>query len=494
MTQSQVTELRDYLLKHLGLHYSMKQEKDLYSKISSAAQSFDYSSTESFIEWLLRQKLNDTQTKKLASYLTIGETYFFREKKALEFLEYKYLPELISKRRDKNKTLKIWSAGCSSGEEPYTIAILLKRIIPNIKNWDITILGTDINHKFLQKAKSGIYSKWSFRGIPESYKSEYFEEIDASKYKIKSSIMEMVDFSYLNLANPPYYPSKRNSNFFDVIFCRNVLIYFSHEGIQMVTENFYNNLRKGGVLLLSPVETSNLIHKSFNRLPYNGITIYEKNPEVKHTKPFLGAIPGKKAKISYKRAKLISPNATSVVAANQEKKKNTLIQDKGLDINALKALYLSGKFKDVEDVIKKAIDRGEDNNAEIYLLLAQIKANQGFLKEAEKHCTKTIDLDKVNTKAYYLLANIYNEQGQTRDAIASINKTLFLDPNFSMAHFLLGNISRSTNASEATKHYQNALKSLSRLNDEDLVTGSDGLTVRRLSEIIKSIANINVKV
>jgi chemotaxis protein methyltransferase CheR len=476
----------------LGLHYTEKQEKELYSKISSASQSFDFSSADSFIEWLLRQKLSDAQIKKLASHLTIGETYFFREKKALEFLERKYLPDLISKRRAKSKTLKIWSAGCSSGEEPYTIAIMLTRIIPNIQNWDITILGTDINYKFLQKAKSGIYSKWSFRGIPESYKSDYFEEIDNSKYRIKSSIRDMVNFSYLNLANPPYYPSKSNSNFFDIIFCRNVLIYFSHEGIQMVTENFYNNLRKGGVLLLSPVETSNLIHQSFNRLPFNGITVYEKNPETQQKRSFIGGISRKKADISNRRAKLISPKTTAFVTTKQNKKKDASQHDKGLDIVALKTLYKSGSFKQVEGIIKKAIDQGENKNPEFYLLLAHIKANQGILDEAEKHCKKAIDLDKVNTKAYYLLANIFNEQGKTAEAIASINKTLFLDPNFSMAHFLLGNMTRVHNANEARKHYNNALKSLASLNNEDLVSGSDGLTARRLSEMIRSIANINI--
>lgn len=477
MSRSQFIELKAYLLKHLGLLYSEKQEKDLGAKISAAAKGFAFDSSERFVGWLLKQQLDAEQTKKLASFLTIGETYFFRERKALEYLEHKHLPHLISKRRNKNQTLKIWSAGCSSGEEPYTIAILLSRLLPGFKNWNIKIVGTDINSKFLEKAKAGIYSKWSFRGIPESFKSKYFDSIDDNRYKIKPYIREMVDFSYLNLATPPYFPSKNRKNSFDVVLCRNVLIYFSHDGIKMVTQNLYDNLNDGGVLLLSPVETSTLIHPDFERLPHDGITVYKKDQGKKSVKP------GKQLtfKTPVKLNKALQIEARS---ANKPKLKEVA------ELNGLQKLYNSGRIEEVEELTQRLIDNGNSKHPGYLLLLARIKANKGLLQEAERLCNKAIGFEKVNTEAHYLLANVYNEQGKTRDAITSINKTLFLDPDFSMAHFLLGNIANNT--LDGLKHYNNALKSLSKLNNEDLVAGSDGLTAGRLSEMIKSIRDLQI--
>ena len=500
MNQNQLAELRAYLLKHLGLHYTKKQEKELISKISLAAKGFDFSNTESFVQWLLNQKLNAKQTRTLASFLTIGETYFFRERKALDFLEFYYLPNLIYKRKKtNNKTLRIWSAGCSSGEEPYTLAILLTRILPNIESWDISILGTDINPNFLDKARTGVYSKWSFRGMTESFKKEYFDVVDETKYKIKPFIRKMVNFSYLNLAHPPYTPLKNKVDAFDVILCRNVLIYFSREGIKMVTKNFYNKLENGGLLLLSAVESSNLICEDFDRSIYEGLTIYEKNPEQNKTRQAawnrISVL--KTSQNTTKptpKASYITNLRKEVFASRDLKPKPKKVLDKALDLNKLKALLSSTDINEVEKIVQQEIAKGK-NQTGYYLLLAQIKANKREFDTAEQCCKKVIQLEKVNTEAYFLLANIYNEQGKIEEAVDAINKALFLDPNFSMAHFLLGNIKRNSyKNNEAIRHYNSALKSLSKLKEDEVVAGSDGLTAGRLSEMIKSVSNLQTKV
>jgi chemotaxis protein methyltransferase CheR len=279
MLQPKLTELRNYLLNKLGLTFSDNQEKELFNKIKAASKSFNFDNTDNFINWLINQELDTEQTKKLASFLTIGETYFFREKKALDYLEFEYLPDLINKRRGHKQCLKIWSAGCASGEEPYSVAILLKRILPDIKNWDITILATDINPEFIKKAQKGVYTKWSFRGISESFKTMNFEKLENDKYRIKSSIKKMVDFSFVNLASDSYPSTTNNTNEIDIILCRNVLIYFSIKGIKSVTSKFYNSLNDNGVLLVSPVESSNLISSKFHQFLNNGISVYLKDAE-----------------------------------------------------------------------------------------------------------------------------------------------------------------------------------------------------------------------
>lgn len=499
MALIQYTELRNYLLANLGLSYHDKQENELHNKIKSAAKEFNFDNTENFITWLINQTLTPEQTKKLATFLTIGETYFFREKKALDFLEFKYLPDLIYKRRGNNQNLKIWSAGCSSGEEPYSVAIMLKRIIPDIKNWNITILATDINATFLKKAKEGVYSKWSFRGIPESFKTSYFKETENNKYQIKPEIKKMVDFSYLNLATPPYHASEGKTGMFDVILCRNVLIYFSHEGIKTVTTNFHDCLHQGGVLLLSPVETSNLISEKFNRLSFNGITIYENNPGaaskqmrnfIKHPTNISNnrisktiTTPKPKIKIATIAKPREKPLPKIVVKTNKNKKVN-----EASDYQKTLNLFKAGHYNEVEKRVNDAIKNGSQDKKSHLILLARIKANQGLLAESEKFCIEAIELDKINTEAHYLLATVYNEQGKVKEALNSINSTLFLDPDFALGHFLLGNISKNGGEnSDSKKHFNNALKSLSKLKHDDIIAESDGLTAGRLSEIIRRV-------
>ena len=165
----------------------------------------------------------------MASYLTIGETYFFRVEPDFNALENHILPELIHLRKDTGKYLRIWSAASSTGEEPYSLAILVRKLIPDIKDWNITILATDINTRSLAKAEKGIYGNWSFRNNPEWLKKIYFTPLLDERYQINRNIKDMVSFFYLNLARDTYPSLLNNTNGMDIIFCRNVLMYFTPE-------------------------------------------------------------------------------------------------------------------------------------------------------------------------------------------------------------------------------------------------------------------------
>ena len=265
MPETKLTHIRKKLLNQLGLNYTKNQEKELYRKLTDASAAFDYKNVDNFIQWLTNQELDKSQIKKLATFLTIGETYFFRERKALEYLEFDYLPKIINERKSSSKKIKIWSAACSTGEEPYSIAILLKRVIPDIEQWDIKIMASDINPTFLKKAKEGIYSKWSFRGNSEGFVFNNFKKIDNNRFQIKEDIKRMVTFSHINLASDSYPSTNNEIEDLDIILCRNVMIYFSPKGIRSVTTKLYKSLKKDGVLLVSPVEVSNLICDKFNK-------------------------------------------------------------------------------------------------------------------------------------------------------------------------------------------------------------------------------------
>ena len=480
MPELQLTEVRKHLLTNLGLDFTESREKELYKKLVHAAKEFNYKTTELFIDWIVNNHISPKEIERLAAFLTVGETYFNREKKALDYLEYEYLPNLVHKRRGKEQRIRIWSAGCASGEEPYSIAMILKRVIPNIKNWDITIMGTDINTVCLNKARAGIYTKWSFRGTNESLKTNYFKQIEKDKFRIQSGINKMVTFSYQNLAKDTYPSLVNNTNAMDVVLCRNVLIYFSNQGIQEVTARLYNCLTNGGILLVSPVETSTLISKKFKHFQYQGITIYNKGAQTttKAYKPtYDWEIPSRDVIAETP----VPPPSTLVPEPQQETTELT-------EFEKAHSLFKKGLFDEAEAILSNILNYTRENIKPNILLLAKIKANLGKLDDAEQLCKKAIKIDKLDPVVYYLLASILGESGKEEEAIKMLTNTLFLDPDFTLAWFLLGNYSvKSGKRAESKKHFRNALNTLSKFNADDEIPESDGLTAGRLSEIITTM-------
>jgi chemotaxis protein methyltransferase CheR len=150
-------------------------------------------------------------------------------------------------------------------------------MIPDLKDWNITILATDINTAALRKADEGIYSDWSFRDTPPLFKDKYFERVNSNRYLLQPDIRKMVTFSYLNLSEDVYPALQNNTNAMDVIFCRNVLMYFAPEHVKQAAERFYRSLVDGGWLIVSPVETSQIHYAQFATVRIQDSTFYKKD-------------------------------------------------------------------------------------------------------------------------------------------------------------------------------------------------------------------------
>ncbi len=276
-----LTKFSKFIENSIGLHFENNRRRDLESKIGYVTKEFGFENAESCIDWLMSSPLTRSQIETLASYLTIGETYFFREKKSFDAFENHILKELIQSRWGNEKRLRIWSAGCATGEEPYSIAILLSKLIPDIEDWNITILAVDINPRFLQKASEGLYNKWSFRGIPLEIKKRYFKHTKDDCYKILPKIKRLVKFTYLNLVEDVYPSLLNDTNAMDVIFCRNMLMYFNLEYQKKVVKNLYRSLVQGGWLIVSPSEASHIIFSQFETVNFPGAILYRKDQDKK---------------------------------------------------------------------------------------------------------------------------------------------------------------------------------------------------------------------
>ena len=271
-----LSQLSDFLESQMGLHFPKERWRDLEGGVVAAARDFDLRDAESCARWLISAPLARNHIEVLASHLTVGETYFFREQRSLEVLEEQILPELLHSRIGAEQHLRIWSAGCCTGEEPYSIAMLLDQQIPDPKACNLTLLATDINPRFLRKAAQGVYGEWSFRGTPGWMRERYFRKRRDGRYALLPQIRRRVTFSYLNLADDVYPSLLNNTNAMDVILCRNVLMYFTAERAKQVAEGLYRSLVDGGWLIVSPAETSNVQFSAFTAVEFPGAFLYRK--------------------------------------------------------------------------------------------------------------------------------------------------------------------------------------------------------------------------
>jgi chemotaxis protein methyltransferase CheR len=489
--------LGEFVTARLGLSFPKERWRDLERGITSAAREFGFDKEESCIDWLLSSSLTRNQIEILASHLTVGETYFFREKKSFEILEQHVLPELIRSRRGGDQRLRIWSAGCATGEEPYSIAILLRKLLPDASDWNITILATDINPRFLRKASEGVYTEWSFRGVPLWIKERYFTKRKEGDFEIVANIKKMVTFYYLNLAEDPYPSLLNNTNAMDIIFCRNVLMYFAPERAKKVVRDLYRTLLDGGWLLVSPSESSHVLFSQFVSVSFPDVIVYKKDGSksdragglLLEESPFYTPLTG--VALSLPQAPGLSVEQSPEILPAQMGEGVMVEELPGTNpaqtsyLEALR-LYEQGQYAEAAEKLT-APSFNDQETPGVITLLVRAYANQGRLTEAQEWCEKAIAADKLDPELHYLRATILQERGVADEAIASLKRALYLSPDFVLAHFALGNLLlRQGRSRAADKHFENALTLLSGHEPEKIFPESEGMTAGRLREIIRS--------
>ncbi len=479
------------------MRFPRERWRDLERGIAAAARELGFLDVGSCIRWLHSSPLTRRQTEILASHLTVGETYFFREQKSIAVLEESIFPELIRTRHTAERSLRIWSAGCCTGEEPYSIAILLDKLIPDLRHWNITILATDINPRFLQKASEGLYTEWSFRDSPSWIKERYFERKKGDRFEISPEIKKKVTFSYLNLAEDVYPSLTNNTNAMDIIFCRNVLMYFAPERAKKVVDRFYRSLIDGGWLIISPSETSQALFAQYATVNLPDVILYKKESDPLRTAPSAEAFSSLSVEapeaLFHPQAHFISEPAAERVFTQEmeaflplEDQKQATAESRPASYAEAAALYERGRYSEASEKIAVALKDCPDD-AKAMVLMARIYANQGSLAEALQWCQRAIAADKLSGEGHYLLATVLQEQGRIAEAVLSLKRALYLDPGFALAHFALGNLTRQQGKLKASeKHYANALSLLKAHRPEEVLLASDGITAGRLVEIIRS--------
>ena len=272
MSNEEFRLLRDCVYNHCGIFFDDDSKYLLEKRLARRLIALNITSFHDYYHYLKYHRNKDQELMDIMDILTTNETYFFREAFQLKAFTDEIIPELLhAKLSSGNRSLRIWSAGCSTGEEPYTIAMLLHGN-PELRGWNIEIVGTDISQRVLQHARRAVYGKSAFRTTDENYVKRFFVEQDGG-LKVCSEIRDLVTISHLNLfdGNRMVMLGKM-----DLIFCRNVIIYFDPAAKKRVVESFFTTLYEGGYLLLGHSESLMNVSTQFTLRHFKNDMIYQK--------------------------------------------------------------------------------------------------------------------------------------------------------------------------------------------------------------------------
>jgi chemotaxis protein methyltransferase CheR len=415
---------------------------------------------------------------KLVAAIATNETYFFRTPAHFETLKDYLLPEIIEQKKSRGaKTLRIWSAGCSTGEEPYSLAILLFEHFPELLlPWEIEILATDIDLEALQNAERAVYRPWSFRGVDAELIRKYWRPVKKESHRVDDRVRSLVKFRPLNLESDPYPAASNGTKDLDIIFCRNVTIYFRPHTIQRILSRFHQCLNEGGFLVAGAGEYSREAYQNFEARAFPGTVIYQKPlPKAAiHSPiplPLVWAAP------------LPRPSAQPA-----EKKTHIFVAVEPIkpDDPLAKAVELISQGE-VDPALVLLAAQAEKNPRDfrVSFLLGQIAADRQHLGEASYWLQRTTALDPLNLGAHYFMGLLWLEEGKTDQALAAMKKTVYIDPNFALGHYYLGKIHKAQGKTDQARRSFAVVKSLLAAAPlSNHLRGAEGITGRQLLTLV----------
>lgn len=410
----------------------------------------------------------------LVAGLTIGETFFFREPAQLEYIRSTVLPELA--RSSSGRFLRAWSAGCATGEEAYSLAILLREGGAT----GATVVGTDISHERLDRARKATYSRWSLRGVPEAVVGRYFQP-RGNRYLLVPEIRSAVSFRPLNLSGKSY-PSPASGIWgMDLILCRNVLIYLGPEAVAEIAPRLIASLSDEGWLILgaSDPPLSDLVPCE---VVLTGAGVAYRRP--RRSTASSPVVPAPEPRSMRPRALDGEPRATRAerpVPSCPEAKTAA-----GPETHVtVEACFASRDYARAAELAARALERNA-GDCQLWVLRVRALAKQGRFDEAGRVCSAALETHRTSAELTCLHATLLSAAGHHIEAAAAARRALFLDRAMTMAHLVLGHaLLRSGDPLGARRALHNAERLLVPLPPEAIVPASDGEPAARLLELVR---------
>jgi len=445
ISDSGYAALKSYIIQHTGLAYYQDKNRDLGERIGRRLAALHVRDCATYLQ-LLRSSLDgEKEMDFLVAELTIGETYFFRHQEQFEGIREVILPDLIERKKD-SRRLRIWSAGCATGPEPFSLAILLRQQFGHlVDGWEITIQGTDINRDFLARAMAGKFDDWAFRGCPEDLRRLCFAPSGKS-WVLLPEYRKWIFFQYHNLVKTPFPSLVQNLTAFDLILCRNVMIYFSPEINRQLIGQFERTLAPGGWFLVGHSEPNMEYFQDFRTVSVPGATLYQKRAE--------GDVPAPRVDFSLGPPFDLESFVRNIPVPSFDRRPARPAE--------------TGEGSSLPDI------------AAIRFL-----ANQGQWEQAAARCGDLLRKENLNPLAYFYQALVQEQLEQFDSAEQALKRAIYLDRNFIFAHYFLALcLQRRGETEAAARSFRNAKVLLDQVPESRVFEEGDGITGGELAELV----------
>ena len=460
---------------------------------SAAGLSFDDSRRES-LAFSIAERMRVTNTEEVETYLaqvgalngaaelqalldevTIPETHFFRNPPQIRALRKYVIPELI-RHAEKTKRLRIWSAGCSTGEEAYTLAILIREMLPATTDWDVRIVATDISTRSLAAGTRGVYAERAFvMTEPGDLNRWFIADPNGGSWQVRDELRSIVEFQHHNLVTdePPFVPGEA-----DLVLCRNVTIYFDRDTTRKLMQRFYNRLRDGGYLFLGHAETLWQISDDFSLVSLGDAFVYRRLDE--------SAVDAATESIEHRR--IIPERRTKSelrTAAEDRRKADSDRRNKKRDkVEVPKLPRLVTPALPIPRVIAPQFETRDP------LDTVRVALSEGRYAEAADIAAEVAGATPLRADAHYLWGVALTNLGRDADALVVLRKTVYLDPEHGFAHFMLGGaLDRLGEGVAAARSYRAAAGTLARTEVDRTADELGGRDAAELAALCLTLAD-----
>ncbi|HEU4682511.1 MAG TPA: CheR family methyltransferase [Gemmatimonadales bacterium] len=504
--RAHIEQFRTIVAGSLGLHYEDGKLDYLADVLRQRMGSVGSSRFDSYVERLASSPKGSDELRALAEQLTVNETFFFRNTDHFRALAEAALPDRI-RERTREKRLRILSAGCASGEEPYSLAVVVRDLLPDHASWDLKIIGIDVNPAVLAKAAQARYSPWSLRATPADAQRRYFRP-DGRDFVLDPEIRKMVTFEERNLVEED--PLFWQSLACDIVFCRNVLMYFTPDSAQDVVRRIRQALLPGGFLFLGHAETLRGLTQEFH-LCHTHDTFYYRLREA--SEPLITTAPWPKPRRDQAADLLpaaVEATASWVDAIQRASERIANLTDgraRSPNHNAPRTTHIGGagsvaprtwdlglvleamrqeRFADALALIC-SLPPDSHQDLDALLLRAVLLTNNGRLDESKEVCSRLLALDELNAGAHYLMALCREHAGDAIGAVEHDQTAIYLDAGFAMPHLHRGLMAkRSGDAVTAQRELGQALILLAREDASRILLFGGGFSRETLVQLCRA--------
>lgn len=456
-----------------GLAYYADKDAALAERINRRLSDKPTLGLAAYLAQLAAEGPTGPEYQALINELTVGETFFFRYAEQFEALCAVAIPECLRRNRE-SRLLRIWSAGCSIGPEAYTLEILLKRhFADQLRDWQVSIVGTDLNASFIETARRGVYGNWAVRGLDPAVLAECFDR-QGDLWAVKPRFREWTSFSVFNLVDGPLPNYPRGLGALDVVLCRNVMIYFDEPTRTRLLENLHEVLVPNGWLVVGHAETGQQVNSLFTPVPVPGATIYRK--------PRPGSVPVAAALPAY---------TPSIAVESSPPVESRPVESRPAEPKASEPKPARKRSTATESVARLRATAAKPAPAPLPTPQPPAGSPAGNPAVADGDraaaldaCIALAERNRLDPVVHFRLGLLEEELG-VGDPIAAFKRALYLDSDFALADYHLALAYwRRGKLAPAQRHFRNARTTVAAHDATELVAEGGGLTVAELRSMI----------